>query len=74
MAIIVSQVKVKLARRQGVPAFVVFSDATLQDMSGKAPATWEQMLEISGVGQKKMEQYGAVFLDAIAQWRRETEE
>ncbi len=43
-------------------------------MSGKAPATWGQMLEVSGVGQKKMEQYGAVFLDAIAQWRRETEE
>ena len=47
--------RAQLARRQGVPAFVVFSDATLQDMSGKAPATWEQMLEISGVGQKKME-------------------
>ena len=66
--------RAQLARRQGVPAFVVFSDATLQDMSGKAPATWEQMLEVSGVGQKKMEQYGTVFLDAIAQWRRETEE
>ncbi len=59
------QVRKRLAERSGVPAFVVFSDATLEEMVEKMPRTEKQMLKISGVGQKKLDLYGKAFLDAI---------
>ena len=62
------QVRKQLAERSGVPAFVVFSDATLEEMVEKMPRTEKQLLRISGVGQKKMELYGKAFLDAIADY------
>ena len=61
----------QLARQQGAPAYVIFNDATLRQMSGKAPDGWAAMLEISGVGQQKMERYGQQFLDEIARWKQE---
>ena len=50
---------------------MIFNDATLRQMSGKAPDGWAAMLEISGVGQQKMERYGQQFLDEIARWKQE---
>ena len=61
----------QLARQQGAPAYVIFNDATLRQMSGQAPDSWAAMLEISGVGQQKMERYGQKFLDEIARWKQE---
>lgn len=55
----------KLAQRQGVPAYVIFSNATLLDMSAQKPVTREEMLAVSGVGEKKLAQYGDVFLRQI---------
>ncbi len=55
----------ELARKQRVPAYVVFTDAALADMCRKKPKTPEEFLEVSGVGQKKLERYGEVFLKAI---------
>lgn len=63
--------RAQLARQQGVPAYVVFNDATLRDMSSRIPTDWAGMMEVSGVGQRKMEQYGERFLHAIQQWQRE---
>lgn len=57
--------RMKLAKQQNVPAFVIFSDATLIDMVQKSPTTPEHMLAISGVGQKKLNLYGDVFLEVI---------
>jgi ATP-dependent DNA helicase RecQ len=55
----------ELADSAGVPAFVVFSDATLKDMCGKMPLTEDDFLSVSGVGKVKLEIYGRKFIDAI---------
>ena len=54
-----------LAETQNVPAYVVFPDKTLIEMAEKKPATLDQMAGISGVGARKLESYGQVFLEAI---------
>ena len=56
----------RLADEQRVPAYVVFSDATLAEMAARRPANYAELLEISGVGQAKLQRYGVAFLDAIA--------
>lgn len=55
----------KLAARQSVPAFVIFTDATLIDMCKKRPRTAEEFLKVSGVGAAKLQKYGKAFLDVI---------
>ena len=55
----------RLAKEEKVPAYVIFSNATLEDMAGKAPKTMEQFLEVSGVGEVKARRYGKAFLDEI---------
>ena len=55
-----------LADQRGVPAYVVFSDRTLQDMATHRPQSDEQFLLVHGVGQKKLAEYGAIFLAACA--------
>lgn len=64
--------RLKLAMAQGVPAYVIFSDATLQDMCARLPGTREEMLEVSGVGQTKYDRYGEAFLQAIAAYMEKT--
>jgi ATP-dependent DNA helicase RecQ len=54
-----------LAREAAMPAYVIFSDATLKDMCQKLPKTAEQFLEVSGVGQVKLERYGEAFMAEI---------
>jgi ATP-dependent DNA helicase RecQ len=56
----------KLAEEQGVPPYVIFGDASLVEMSRKRPATAAEFLDINGVGQVKLERYGAAFLEVIA--------
>ena len=56
-----------LAQEKNVPAYVIFSDATLRDMVVKRPATRDQMLDVSGVGLTKFEAYGELFLAAISE-------
>ena len=55
----------ELAREQQVPAYFIFSNATLADMCAKRPATTDEFLEVSGVGAKKAEAYAEAFLAAI---------
>ncbi|MBK9795279.1 MAG: ATP-dependent DNA helicase RecQ [Holophagaceae bacterium] len=52
----------QLADARGVPAYVIFSDATLQQMARFRPATPAEFLALSGVGPKKLQQYGDSFL------------
>ena len=54
-----------LADEQQVPPYVVFNDETLKQMSTKRPTTREAMLEISGVGLRKMAFYGDDFMNEI---------
>ncbi len=55
----------KIAEMNGVPAFVIFSDATLRDMSAKMPTTERQFQDIYGVGQVKARKFGRKFLKEI---------
>ncbi|MBT8409940.1 MAG: HRDC domain-containing protein, partial [Alphaproteobacteria bacterium] len=54
-----------LAEAQRVPAYVIFTDRTLIEMAETRPATLDEMARISGVGAKKLERYGAGFLEVI---------
>jgi ATP-dependent DNA helicase RecQ len=59
-----------LADAQGVPPYVVFSDATLRDLASKKPASLAAFRGISGVGDVKLERYGETFVAAIVGWKR----
>lgn len=58
----------KLAEQQGVPPYVIFADTTLVEMAQKRPQDRDNFLDLSGVGQTKLERYGATFIDAIARF------
>jgi len=60
------ELRKRFADERGVPAYVVFSDATLKDMVARRPSTPEQMLAVDGVGPTKLETYGEAFLEAMA--------
>jgi ATP-dependent DNA helicase RecQ len=53
------------AREQGVPAYIVFGDATLRGVAAVRPGTLAELAEISGVGEKKLEAYGAAVLAIV---------
>lgn len=55
----------EIATKQKVPPYLIFADKTLVDMCDKIPHTKAEMLEVSGVGEKKFEKYGEAFLQAI---------
>lgn len=55
----------KLSSKKRVPAYVIFSDASLTDMCKKLPKTPEEFLNVSGVGNVKLAQYGEEFLEVI---------
>lgn len=62
--------RLKALRRQfadekGVPAFVVFSDATLLELAAVQPRTEQEMLAVSGIGPAKLQRYGQAFLELL---------
>ncbi|HNS19497.1 MAG TPA: DNA helicase RecQ [Sedimentisphaerales bacterium] len=59
------EVRAKLARERGVPAFVIFGDAALRDMARRRPSTLDRFLEVKGVGQTKTKQYGRIMVERI---------
>jgi ATP-dependent DNA helicase RecQ len=63
--------RTRIARERDVPAYIVFNDATLRDMAAMMPANRRELLEISGVGSKKIETYGDDFLGVIRAWQAE---
>ena len=60
------ELRKRLADEKNMPPFVIFSDATLSDMSQKKPLTQADMLNVSGVGEMKYQQYGEIFIREIA--------
>src|SRR5690625_4244306 len=58
-----------IADENNVPPYVLFSDATLKELSRYFPLDKEDMLQIKGIGERKYEQYGEVFLEVIREWR-----
>lgn len=59
--------RTQLARAQGIAPFMIFHDATLKSMLQSKPNNQHEFAEISGVGQKKLEQYGPAFLTVLEQ-------
>ena len=59
------ELRTDLASAAGVPPYVVFSDATLKEMSQKRPKDRLSLLQIKGVGQSKLDKYGESFLGII---------
>ena len=58
-------VRRKLANEQNVPPFIIFSDNVLFEMSAQRPSTLDGMLNVSGIGNVKLNAYGRTFLEAI---------
>ena len=58
--------RTRLARSQGVPPYVIFHDSTLRAMALARPATSGEMMAIPGIGQAKLDRYGAAFLAVLA--------
>jgi len=63
----------EIAQEKHLPAFVIFGDATLRDMARCRPSTPQAFLNVSGVGEKKSQQYGEVFLSAIKHYCQEND-
>ncbi len=59
-----------IAETRGVPAYVVFSDATLLEMAAAHPTTPEGLLAVSGIGPRKLESYGEAFLRVLREEAR----
>jgi ATP-dependent DNA helicase RecQ len=57
----------QLARSQGVPPYVIFHDSSLKLMLEQRPGSLAELAQISGVGARKLERYGAAFLEVLAQ-------
>ncbi|HMM06739.1 MAG TPA: DNA helicase RecQ [Clostridiales bacterium] len=64
--------RTRLAQEEGVPAYIIFSNATLADMASKAPHNIYEFLEVSGVGEVKAARYGEAFLGAIVSYEEGT--
>src|SRR6056297_2011188 len=60
-----------LSREKGIAPYMVFSDASLEEMAREIPRDRPAFLQISGVGRKKMKQYGTLFLELIDGYARE---
>jgi ATP-dependent DNA helicase RecQ len=61
--------RLELAREQNVPPYVIFHDRTLRELAVQKPRSLAAMSQISGIGEKKIERYGEVFLEVISQHR-----
>jgi ATP-dependent DNA helicase RecQ len=59
------ELRLDIARQKGVPPYIVFGDATLEEMAAERPATMEDMAKISGMGEIKLRDYGQQFINAI---------
>ena len=65
------QLRTELARRRHVPVYVIFSNATLEELDERQPETMAQLLQIKGIGAQKAAKYGPAVLETIARYRRE---
>ncbi|WP_229008194.1 DNA helicase RecQ [Methylophilus sp. Leaf408] len=57
--------RLELAREQGVPPYVIFHDSTLLEIHNRKPQTLNEMGQISGIGQAKLQKYGDAFLQVL---------
>lgn len=55
----------QIADKENIPPYVVFNDATLEEMAQFTPTTKAEMLDINGVGERKLERFGDAFMSLI---------
>jgi len=63
--------RLSIAKNEKLPAFVIFSDASLQEMAAEQPTDKESLLKISGVGKVKYERYGKAFKEEIINYKKQ---
>ena len=63
---VLRKLRLTIAREEGMPPYIIFSDKTLIDMSAKVPRDRASMMCVSGVGETKCDRYGDRFIDAIS--------
>ena len=62
---VLRDIRNKIAREESIPAYVVFSDEELAELSKISPLTMPAMKSVKGIGEKKVERYGQFFLDKV---------
>ncbi len=62
---VLRQLRRTIAVQKGVPPYIVFSDATLEEMAAERPTNERELRNVSGVGEQKLARYGKAFLNAI---------
>jgi ATP-dependent DNA helicase RecQ len=60
--------RLELSREKKIAPYMVFSDASLEEMAERLPTTRSEFLSVSGVGRKKMRKYGDIFLGVIREY------
>ncbi|MBQ0066192.1 MAG: DNA helicase RecQ [Firmicutes bacterium] len=69
--LLLKETRLKIAREEGKPPYIIFGDATLKDMAKKAPTNTLEFLKVSGVGEVKEKKYGKSFRDVILHFAME---
>jgi ATP-dependent DNA helicase RecQ len=73
LMVILRELRKKVAKKLGVPPFVVFQDPSLEDMSLKYPISMDEMSNIHGVGEGKAKKYGKEFAEVISTYVEEND-
>ena len=68
LVMILKELRLEIAREEGVPPYIIFGDITLKEMSSVYPRTKEEFLAISGIGEKKYNKYGERFAEVIRRY------
>ena len=68
------QLRLKLSQEEGIPAYLIFNDATLKEMEKLRPMTDEEFMQINGVGRQKMQNYGFRFIKEIIAFSKDKRE
>jgi ATP-dependent DNA helicase RecQ len=68
------KLRLELSKDEGIPAYLIFNDATLKEMEKERPMTDEDFMQISGVGRQKMQNYGYRFIKEIIAHSKEKRE
>lgn len=67
---VLRKLRYTISKEEAVPAYVIFSDATLRQLETRRPMSEAEFLTIEGVGKAKLEKYGAEFIDAIMEFQK----
>ena len=62
--------RLEIAKRESVPPFMIFSDASLKDIARLQPIDDTNFLQVSGVGPVKLEKYGFLFINKIKEYKK----